>query len=111
MARPMLIHSTYESLNVLDYLNYNESQTHSHTNKKINQILIDIMIDIMDNELTEIQHKYMTMYFFEGKDTPHIAKELGLNKSTVSRVIKKATATITKHLTYCRNALYKIEIN
>jgi len=58
------------------------------------------MKQIVDNELTSVQREFMIEYYFNGKNIPQIAKERGINKSTVSRSLKVAREKIGNILRY-----------
>lgn len=51
-------------------------------------------------ELTARQQQLLTMYFDEGKRIGQIAEELGIDKSSVSRTLKRAKARLYRHLRY-----------
>ncbi len=55
-----------------------------------------MLVKAMNNTLTEKQYLCMTMYFFEGKKMHTIARELGLNPSTVCRHIKASMIKLEK---------------
>ena len=54
----------------------------------------------MREELTERQAQMIHMYFFDNKTIPQIAAELGLNRSTVSRTLKRGKARLSHTLQY-----------
>ena len=51
-------------------------------------------------ELTPRQRQMVEMYFFQRKNIPAIAKELGLNRSTVCRTLHRGMNRIQRHLKY-----------
>lgn len=51
-------------------------------------------------ELTDRQREVLLLYYFEGKTTIEIAKMLGVNKSSVSRLLSRAKMRIEKVLKY-----------
>ena len=55
---------------------------------------------IMQNELTEKQRTYLLMYVVENKTLDQIASEMGVNKSTASRVVKAGRKKMAKFLAY-----------
>lgn len=55
---------------------------------------------VMKDELTPRQRQMVTMYYFQRKNIPVIANELGLNPSTVSRTLKRGRARIQRYLKY-----------
>ena len=54
----------------------------------------------MDGELTGRQKQVLTLYYFENRRMADIAAELGINKSTVSRTVKRAERHIRRCLQY-----------
>ena len=51
-------------------------------------------------ELTEKQLHYITLYYVDGKNMVEIGEMFGVDKSTVSRTIKRALRRIKKVLKY-----------
>ena len=58
------------------------------------------VIMAIDEELTHKQREVLLLYYFEGKSTIEIAKMLGINKSSVSRLLSRAKMRIEKVLKY-----------
>ena len=58
------------------------------------------VIMAIDEELTDKQREVLLLYYFEGKSTIEIAKMLGVNKSSVSRLLSRAKMRIEKVLKY-----------
>lgn len=54
----------------------------------------------INEELTARQREILLLYYFEGKSMVEIAKMLGINKSSVSRLISRAKLRIEKVLKY-----------
>lgn len=57
------------------------------------------MIDIpeaVNRYLTKTQKSYIMLYYTENKSVPEIARLYGVNKSTVSRTIRRGTANLCK---------------
>lgn len=52
------------------------------------------------HELTDRQKCCVSLYYFEGRKIPEIARMLGLNKSTVSRHLKKGRAAMKRVVSY-----------
>ena len=46
-------------------------------------------------QLTHRQTQVMLLYYFEGKNITEIAQELGLNKSTISRTLRRSLNRLT----------------
>ena len=55
---------------------------------------------VMEAELTERQRQTLAAYYFRQLTIPEIALEQGVNKSTVSRTIRRAEARLRKFLKY-----------
>lgn len=51
-------------------------------------------------DVTEKQRKYLLLYYAEGKNMVEIGQELGVDKSTVSRTIKRGEARLRRCLRY-----------
>ena len=56
--------------------------------------------EVMDEELTDIQRHAVKEFYYNGKTITQIAKERGVNKSTVSRNLKVARNKIGLALKY-----------
>lgn len=54
----------------------------------------------MREELTPRQRMIMEMYYFQGIKIPAIANELGINRSVVSRTLKRGRDRIRRCLKY-----------
>lgn len=55
---------------------------------------------ILQEELTELQRYTLFAYYFLGKTTPAIARERGINKSTVCRTLNRAEEKVKRFLKY-----------
>lgn len=55
---------------------------------------------IMEKELTDTQRRYVELYFFEGYKMKGVAEKCGVDISTVSRTIKRATHRMKSALKY-----------
>lgn len=58
-------------------------------------------------ELTARQHQMITMYYLQGISMPEIARELGVNISTVSRTIQRGRVRLKRCLRYGSSILLK----
>lgn len=58
------------------------------------------MKTLIREELTELQRDTILAYYFENKSVEQIARERGINKSTVSRTLKRAEARLKRFLQY-----------
>ena len=56
--------------------------------------------DVIKNELTPLQQSVIYDYYYEGKTVTDIAKDRGVNKSSVSRCLKLARHRIGIALKY-----------
>lgn len=54
----------------------------------------------LHEDVTEKQRKYLILYYGEGKNMVEIGQELGVDKSTVSRTIKRGEARLRRCLRY-----------
>lgn len=54
----------------------------------------------LHEDVTEKQRKYLLLYYAEGKNMVEIGQELGVDKSTVSRTIKRGEARLRRCLRY-----------
>lgn len=55
---------------------------------------------VIDQELTEQQRRAITEYYLERKSMTQIARERGVNKSTVCRTIQRAERRLQRCLRY-----------
>lgn len=53
-----------------------------------------------ERELTARQRQMLALYYDQGMNTPQIARELGLNRSTVSRTLRRAKERLYQYLQY-----------
>lgn len=51
-------------------------------------------------DVTDKQRKYLLLYYGQGKNMVEIGRELGVDKSTVSRTIKRGEARLRRCLRY-----------
>lgn len=62
--------------------------------------LIKRLNDVIAHELTDGQRRLVEMYYFGQKNIPQIADELKINRSTVSRGLKRARIRIGRCMGY-----------
>jgi RNA polymerase sigma factor (sigma-70 family) len=55
---------------------------------------------VIREELTELQRQTLTAYYFHQRTIPQIAQERGVNKSTVSRTLRRAEEKLRRYLRY-----------
>ena len=55
---------------------------------------------LMDRELTARQRQLIEGYYLDRKSMTQLARELGVNKSTVSRTIQRAETRLRRYTQY-----------
>ena len=65
------------------------------TNRREREEYRKFLYRAIKTQLTHRQTQVMLLYYFEGKNTTEIAQELGLNKSTVSRTLRRSLNRLT----------------
>ena len=55
---------------------------------------------VIKEELTELQRDIITAYYFQEMTIPQIARMRGVNKSTISRTLKRAEQKLQRYLRY-----------
>lgn len=55
---------------------------------------------VIYGELTPLQRETLIAYYFQERSIPQIAEERGVNKSTVSRTLKRAEDRLRRCLRY-----------
>lgn len=55
---------------------------------------------VIREELTQLQREAVIAYYFQQKTIPQIAAERGVNKSTVSRTLRRAEGKLRRYLRY-----------
>ena len=61
-----------------------------------------IVEDIMVHEMTDRQAQIASLYYFGGMNVVEISELLGVNRSTVSRILKAAKECISKNIRHYR---------
>ena len=64
------------------------------------EIQLQRMKRVIENELTPIQRETIIAYYFQQKNICDIARERGVNKSTVCRTLHRAETRIRRCLKY-----------
>lgn len=64
------------------------------------QVQLQRVQRVIEEELTDIQRQVLVAYYFQQQTIPQIARERGVQKSTVSRTLKRAEAKLRKFLKY-----------
>lgn len=65
------------------------------TNRREREEYRRFLYRAIKTQLTHRQTQVMLLYYFEGKNITEIAQELGLNKSTVSRTLRRSLSRLT----------------
>ena len=83
----------------LEYQSYMRS-LYGKDNTGSRKRLINNLRIAMIRELTGRQLEIMKLYYVDGLRMPHIARELGINKSTVSRTLSRGKSRLQRCLKY-----------
>lgn len=65
------------------------------TNRREREEYRRFLYRAIKTQLTHRQTQVMLLYYFEGKNITEIAQELGLNKSTISRTLRRSLNRLT----------------
>lgn len=55
---------------------------------------------VIREELTDLQREVLIAYYFQEINIPQIARERGVNKSTISRTLHRAEDKLRRYLKY-----------
>ena len=64
------------------------------------QVQLQRVQRVIREELTPLQRETLLAYYFQEQTIPQIATERGVNKSTVSRTLRRAEEKLRKYLKY-----------
>lgn len=64
------------------------------------QVQLQRVQRVIQEELTELQRQTLIAYYFQEQTIPQIAAERGVNKSTVSRTLRRAEEKLRRFLKY-----------
>ena len=64
------------------------------------QVQLQRVQRVIREELTELQRQTLIAYYFQEQTIPEIAAERGVNKSTVSRTLRRAEDKLRRYLKY-----------
>ena len=64
------------------------------------QVQLQRVQRVIREELTELQRQTLIAYYFQEQTIPEIAAERGVNKSTVSRTLRRAEEKLRIYLKY-----------
>lgn len=67
-----------------------------------------LLYKAIELELSDTQKTYFNLYYFEGLNCTEIAEQCGVNKSTVSRTLKKSRYKLLNALKYTNSKWLKI---
>ncbi len=70
------------------------------TNGRRLMIAMQVLHDSIEQDVTQRQREMLQMYYFDKLSTPEIAQQLRVNKSTVSRTMRRAKERIRKNLRF-----------
>ena len=83
-----------------DMANYARMLSEENTNAEELSRVKAALRTALYEDITEKQRKYLLLYYAEGKNMVEIGQELGVDKSTVSRTIKRGEARLRRCLRY-----------
>lgn len=89
----MIRETLHDKLSFLSWIN-------ADNNSREVEKLRECMMLAIEQELNPRQKTILTMYYLDGKTMDDIAVELGVNKSTVSRSVKRSVAQLQKIRSY-----------
>jgi RNA polymerase sigma factor (sigma-70 family) len=64
------------------------------------QVQLQRVQQVIREELTELQRQTLIAYYFQEQTIPEIAAQRGVNKSTVSRTLRRAEEKLRRFLKY-----------
>ena len=64
------------------------------------QVQLQRVQRVIREELTDLQRQTLLAYYFQEQTSPQIAAERGVNKSTVSRTLRRAEEKLRRYLKY-----------
>jgi RNA polymerase sigma factor (sigma-70 family) len=64
------------------------------------QVQLQRVRRVIQEELTPLQRETLTAYYFHRQTIPQIAAERGVNKSTISRTLRRAEDKLRRYLKY-----------
>ena len=64
------------------------------------QVQLQRVMRVLQEELTPLQRQTLEDYYFHHRTIPQIATERGVNKSTVSRTLRRAEDKLRRYLKY-----------
>ena len=64
------------------------------------EMAIERVRRVIREELTDLQREVLIAYYFQEINIPQIARERGVNKSTISRTLHRAEEKLRRYLKY-----------
>lgn len=64
------------------------------------QVQMERVRTVIREELTALQREAIIAYYFQEQSIPQIARDRGVNKSTVSRTLRRAEEKLRRFLKY-----------
>ena len=83
-----------------DFIDYTERLSMEENNSLEVEHIKNALAVCIKDELSPQQRLYMKLYYEDKLTQPQIAERYGVNKSTVCRVLQRATKEVWKHLRY-----------
>lgn len=90
--------TAYDLLDLVSLQQWQQS-TSEDNHQRMERLKRNLSIAVTE-ELTPRQQQLLHMFYYEGKNVTDIARELAVNKSTVSRTLHRARARLRKSLRY-----------
>lgn len=97
MARKIRTSALENDWEMFNLIKQNEN---GEGNSEIKKIAIKALKKVIEEQLTTRQKQYLVLYYYNNVDMVQIAKQFGVNKSTVSRTINRARQKIYKYMKY-----------
>lgn len=64
------------------------------------EVAMERLRRVIREELTDLQREVLMAYYFQEIPIPQIARDRGVNKSTVSRTLRRAEEKLRRYLKY-----------
>jgi RNA polymerase sigma factor (sigma-70 family) len=64
------------------------------------QVQMNRVRRVIEEELTQLQRQTLIAYYFQEQSIPQIAAQRSVNKSTVSRTLRRAEEKLRRYLKY-----------
>lgn len=68
--------------------------------QKFKRVLKQALLQVLEEELSLKQKRYLTRYYYQEESMTQIAREYGVNKSTVSRTIARGRKRLEERLEF-----------